>query len=180
MNDYYTSWKLKLNPSKPEVSAFHLNNNLANIKLNIVFKVVELTHNPFPNYLGVTHDRSLTFKEHLTKTCKKLSFRINIIQKLAGVSWRANASVLRTSSMNLVYTTAEFCAPVWRNSCHSKLIDVKINHTMRIIYGTIKSTPTVWLPVLCNIAPPELRRNQATAKLLFKIKSNRVNIHLLK
>ena len=75
--------------------------------------------------------------------------------------------------MNLVYTTTEFCAPVLRNSCHSKLIDVKINHTMRIISGTIKSTPTVWFPVLCNIAPPELRRNQATAKLLFKIKANK-------
>ena len=118
MNNYYTSWRLKLNPSKTELSAFHLKNQLANKKLNIVFEGVELTHNPFPKYLGVTLDRSLTFKEHLTKTCKKLSSRINIVQKLSGISWGANASVLRKSSMNLIYTTAEFFAPVWRNSCH--------------------------------------------------------------
>ena len=55
------------------------------------------------------------------------------------------------------------------NCCHSKLIDVKLNHIMRIISGTIKPTPLCWLPVLCNIAPPELRRNQATATLLRKI-----------
>ena len=133
MNNYYTSWRLKLNPSKTELSAFHLNNRLANKKLNIVFEGVELTHNPFPKYLGVTLDRSLTFK---TKTCKKLSSRINIVQKLAGVSWGVIASVLRTSSMNLIYTTAEFCALVRRNSCHSKLNDVKLNHTMRILYYT--------------------------------------------
>ena len=30
MNDYYTSWRLRLNPSKTEVSAFHLKNKLAN------------------------------------------------------------------------------------------------------------------------------------------------------
>ena len=68
--------------------------------------------------------------------------------------------------MNLIYIIAKFCAPVWRNSCHSKLIDVKLNHNMHIISGIIKPTPICWLPVLCNIAPPELRRNQATATLL--------------
>ena len=87
MNNYYTSWRLKLNPSKTELSAFYLNNQLANKKLNIAFEGVELTHNPFSKYLGVILDRSVTFKEHLTKTCKKLSSRINIEQKLAAVSW---------------------------------------------------------------------------------------------
>ena len=86
INTYYTNWRLKLNASKTEVSAFHLNNQLANKKLKIVFEGVELFHNPNPKYLGVTLDRSLTFKQHLNKTSKKLSSRINIFQKLAGVS----------------------------------------------------------------------------------------------
>jgi len=37
-----------------------------------------------PNYLGITLDRMLTFKEHLNKTGKKVRSRVNLIQKLAG------------------------------------------------------------------------------------------------
>ena len=35
--------------------------------------------------------------------------------------------------------------------------------------GTLKPTPTPWLPVLANIAPPSLRRKEATDKLISKI-----------
>ena len=34
----------------------------------------------------------------------------------------------------------------------------QLNVTMRIISGTLKAKNLSWLPVLCNIAPPELRR----------------------
>ena len=37
---------------------------------------------------------------------------------------------------------------------------------MRIVSGAIKATPTEWLPVLANIAPPDLRREAATSILL--------------
>ena len=102
------------------------------------------------------------------KTSKKLSSRINKVQKLAGVSWGANTALLRASSIILIYSKAEYCVPVWRNSCHTTLIDVKLNQTMRIITGTVRSTTICWLPVLCNIAPPDLRRHDITAKLLRK------------
>ena len=32
---------------------------------------------------------------------------------------------------------------------------------MRLITGTIESTPTPWLPVLLNILPPDIRRKCA-------------------
>ena len=114
IKNYYSDWRLKLNSSKIKVSTFHLNNQLINKKLRIVFDGVELTNNPFLKYLGITLDRSLTFKEHLTKVSKKINSRINIIQKLAEVTWGENTSVLKTSSMSLIYTTAEYCASAWR------------------------------------------------------------------
>lgn len=40
---------------------------------------------------------------------------------------------------------------------------------MRIISGTVKSTQTEWLPVLSNIAPPDLRRLSHTTKTLLKL-----------
>jgi len=40
---------------------------------------------------------------------------------------------------------------------------------MRLISGTLRSTPFPWLPVLSNIEPPALRRKAATDKLVEKI-----------
>lgn len=71
----------------------------------------------------------------------KLRTRNNIIAKLDGTGWRANASTLRTATLALVYSTAEYCSPVWLNSCHVTKIDVQLNRPMRIISGTLKSTP---------------------------------------
>jgi len=39
---------------------------------------------------------------------------------------------------------------------------------MRIVSGTIKSTPTQWLPILTNILPPTLRRKEALLRTTTK------------
>ena len=127
LNNYFRTWKLKPNPTKTEVACFHLNNQLANYKLNVLFDGVPLKHNDNPQYLGVTLDRSLTFKSHLKKTAAKVRTRVNMVQHLAGSSWGANAKVLRTSALSLVYSSAEYCAPVWLNSTHVRNVDVQLN-----------------------------------------------------
>ena len=40
---------------------------------------------------------------------------------------------------------------------------------MRIITGTLRSTQSNWLPVLSNIVPPHIRRQEAVSKLVNKI-----------
>ena len=45
----------------------------------------------------------------------------------------------------------------------------KLNSTLRLISGTLHSTPLPWLPVLSNIEPPALQRNATTDKLAEKI-----------
>ena len=45
---------------------------------------------------------------------------------------------------------------------------MKLNQTIRVVSGTVRSLPFCWLPVLCNIAPSDLRRHDITAKLLRK------------
>jgi hypothetical protein len=56
-----------------------------------------------------------------------------------------------------VYSTAEYCAPVWLNSVHVSKIDVQLNNTIRLISGTIKLTQLQWL---------QLRREEATMRKL--------------
>jgi hypothetical protein len=72
--------------------------------------------------------------------------------------------------MALVYNIAEYCAPLWGRSTCGKSVNSQLNHT-RIINEVIKSTNIQWLPVLANIAPPDVHRYVATAKILKRIKN---------
>ena len=66
--------------------------------------------------------------------------------------------VLRTTTLALVYSAAEYCAPVWCRSAHTRLIDKPINDALRIVTGCLRPTPTDNLYVLEGIQPSELRR----------------------
>jgi hypothetical protein len=140
---------------------FHLNTHAANKQLDVMFNGTSIKHVDHPKYLGVALDWTLTFKSHLENAAKKVSSRVNLVRKLAGTKWGSNAQTLRTASLALVYSSAEYCAPVWLNSAHVHKLDVQLNNVMRLITGTVKSTELQWLPVLSNIAPHKLRREAA-------------------
>jgi len=89
--------------------------------------------------------------------------------KLAGSTWGVSANTLRSSALALCYSAAEYCALIWSRSAHTSQVDEQLNSTMRLISGTIRSTPLPWLSVLSNIEPPALRRKAATDKLEEKI-----------
>ena len=56
--------------------------------------------------------------------------------------WGAGAKTLRISALFLVYSTAEYCAPVWCQSTHTRLIDSILNDALRIVAGCLRPTPT--------------------------------------
>ena len=98
-----------------------------------------------------------------------IQFSGNLLMKLAGSTWGASANTLWSSALALCYSAAEYCAPVWSRSAHTSRVDVQLNSTMRLISGTLCSTPLPWLPVLSNIELPALRRKAATDKLVEKM-----------
>jgi DNA-directed RNA polymerase subunit L len=63
---------------------FHLNTHAANKQLDVMFDGFSIKHVNHPKNLGVTLDRTLTFKSHLEKAAKKVSSRVNLVRKLAG------------------------------------------------------------------------------------------------
>ena len=113
-------------------------------------------------------DRQLTFKQHIEALRGKVASRNNLLRRLAGSSWGAYTSTLRTGALALVYSAAEYAAPAWCRSTHVKKLDVTLNDTMRIVNGCLRPTPVKYLPVLSGIAPPALRRERHTAKLVKK------------
>ena len=82
-----------------------------------------------------------------------------------GSGWGAGAKTLHIVTLSLVYSTAEYCAPVWCRSAHTRLINSVLNDALLIVTGCLSPTPTDHLPVLSGIQPAHLFRLGATLSL---------------
>jgi hypothetical protein len=166
---YFQRWMLRPNPAKTMVTAHHLDNKAARATLNVLFCGKKVEHVEHAKYLGVTFDRTLTFRQHLDQSRQKVKTRLNLLRKIAGTTWGAGAKTLRTAALALVYSTAEYCAPVWGSSSHTKKLDTMLNAAMRTVSGALKSTKTEWLPTLANIAPPRIRRDHIASNFFHRL-----------
>jgi len=138
---------------------YHLNTRDVGRRLHISVDDKTIEFEPNPTYLGVKLDRSLTFKPHLTSVRQKVLSRCALSNRLAGTGWGASMSTLRTSSLALVYPTAEYCSPVWSRSRSTKEVDGAIKSALRTITGCLKPTPTQYLPCrhCCSFSPTKCR-----------------------
>ncbi len=178
LNEDFDYWKLRLNAKKAVATCFHLDNKHAARKLKVTLAGDELVHDFAPNYLGVTLDRSFTYRKHTENMRDKIKSRYNIVSKLAGTDWGAPAPVLRTSALALVYSVAEYYVPVSGRCAHVQQVDTQLNIAMRTVSGALRPTDINWLPVLSNIEPPQIRRDRATLQVYKKAQrlANRVPI----
>ena len=153
LSAYLQTWRLKLSHTKKVTAAFHLNNREAKRELHVkVYNNGRLL--PFcanPTYLGVKLDRLLTFRHHLVALRKKLSSHITLLRRLVGSGWGAGAKTLLIAALSLVYSTAEYCMPVWCRSAHTRFIDNVLNDALSIVTGCLRSTPIDHLSILSGI-----------------------------
>lgn len=161
LDKYYSDNGLRPNPSKTQSCAFHLRNHSAYRTLKLSWCGIDILHCPKPKYLGITLDRSLTYRTHCQNTKMKVGSRNSILRRLTTTSWGAAPHVLRTTGLALSFTAGEYASPVWHHSAHAKEVDVALNETCRIISGCLKPTPLNMLYPLAGIAPPSVRREVA-------------------
>ena len=159
----YAKWSLNANPGKTQICSFHLNNRHAKTELEIKWNNERLKNTKHPVYIGMTLDRTLSFKEHILKLKKKISSRNYLISKLANSSWGADTKTLRATALTLSYSTAEYCAPVLSRSCHAGKVDPELNSACRNITGTLWDTPLPTLRRLSGIAPPSTCRDTTSS-----------------
>ena len=157
LTSYYSDNQLKANPAKTQVSLFHLSNREAGRQLSLTWNGTSLDHCQHPVYLGVTLDRTLSFKQHIEKVKGKVRTRNNLLRKLANSLWGASAPTLRATALALCYSAAEYACPVWERSSHSKKLDPTLNDSCRAITGFLKPMSVDTLHVLSGIAPPDIR-----------------------
>ena len=159
LTHYYRSNSLRANPDKTQVTAFHLRNREAKMSLQVSWNGVDLENTDTPKYLGVTLDRTLSYKTHIHNTKMKVATRNNLLKKLANSRWGTNARTIRTTAIALCYSTAEYAAPVWERSAYAHLLNPELNQACRAITGCLRPTNVENLYLLAGIAPPEIRRS---------------------
>jgi uncharacterized protein with PIN domain len=123
---------------------FYLNNMEARRLFQFTKNKVIITNDECLLYIRVKLDRILIYRQHTVAMKNKLKSRNSIIARLAGTSCECNTNVLKTSTLALLYSVGEYCAPVWTRSALCNKINIKLNQFMRIITGTVKSTQTQW------------------------------------
>ena len=72
LTTYYRSNSLRANPDKTQVTAFRLKNREAKRTLEVKWNNTDLENTPHPKYLGVTLDRTLSYKKHIHDTKMKV------------------------------------------------------------------------------------------------------------
>ena len=86
LDQYYRENHLRANPDKTQTCSFHLRNRETKRKLDIKWCNKELLHTSHPVYLGVTLDRTLSYKQHIMKVKGKTAARNNILKKLSNTN----------------------------------------------------------------------------------------------
>ena len=142
LSSYLQKWKLKLSTIKTVTAAFHLYNKEATRELKVGAEGRILPFSAKPTYLGVKLDRSLTYRRHLESLRKKLTTRVDLLRCLAGSSWGAGFRTLCIATLALIHPAAEYFAPVWSRSAHTRLIDKPINDALRLVTRCLRPTPT--------------------------------------
>ena len=92
LDQYYKENHLRTNPDKTQTCSFHLRNRETKRKLEIKWCNKELLHTSHPVYLGVTLDRTLSYKQHIMKVKGKTAARNNILMKLSNTKWGTSPS----------------------------------------------------------------------------------------
>ena len=119
-------WRLKLSTEKnTSIPQKHnLSNREAQRQLVIRVNGNILPHSPHPKYLGMKLDRQLTYLQHIEDLRGKVTARNNLTRCLASSTWGAKATTLRTAALAIVFSAAEYAAPVWERSTYTTKLDI--------------------------------------------------------
>ena len=127
-------------------------------EINITLRGKDIAKHETIKYLGVTIDKDLTWKSHLTNTCNKAFAAVAAI--------RRSTSYLPCQTRKMLYNALvlphmDYCSVVW-HSCSSKLsqsLERVQNYGMRVILSKPPRTPSAPLRHKLNWTTLHQRRH---------------------
>lgn len=175
---YFKKWKIKINNSKTQAIIFPFDNKqkrspTANIKcdqnpINFASSVC---------YLGLTFDKKLTFKEHISNATNKATRCFRAMYPLL-----ASRSHLSTDNKKLIYTAIirpifTYGSPIWSSAaaCHLHNLTTLQNKIIKTIYKLPTRTPTVHLKHITGIPPVNEHIQVTNASFISNCKMSNYN-----
>ncbi|XP_050553864.1 uncharacterized protein LOC126911310 [Spodoptera frugiperda] len=117
--------------------------------------------------LGLTIDRKLTFKPHISETCKKAADIYKQLARAAKVTWGLNGEITRTIYVAVIEPIVLYAANVWAPVTELELIKKQLNALQRGFaqkicraYRTVSLTSAT---VLSGTIPLDLRVQESAS-----------------
>ena len=126
-------------------------------------------------YLGVTFDKSLTWRPHILKTKEACYKVLDLLKHLSHKTWGADRiSLLRLYNM-LVKPKLEYGCEAYAAACKSllKTLEPIQNRAIRIATGAYRSSPAISLCAESGIKPLSYSRDQKTLNYILRIFTSR-------
>ena len=154
--DWSKRWQLPLNPLKCESSFFSTDPHQSRYRPNLTILDTPLNFNPTPTFLGVTFDRTLSFKDHILSLRKKFYPRLKALRSIASSSWGPTKESLALLYKAFIRPVLTYASPGWypfTSQTHCNTLERMHNSSCRVISGCLSST-RVDLLLLESLLPP--------------------------
>ena len=150
---------MKINRSKTFTTLFTLSTKVKPVK--IMLNHTELQHIDSATYLGVTFDRRQTWKPHICNAETKARRKLAPLRKLAGTQWGAAEAVLKNVYIGTIRPHLDYgsttCSSASKTSNYT--LDKVQNQALRLITGSMRSTPIQIMEEITAIQPLSKRRD---------------------
>jgi hypothetical protein len=116
-----------------------------------------------PTYLGITLDRKLKGKSHISQTDGRGKRRLALMRRVARVKWGCTTETLANMYKMYVRPTLEYGMEVFPAAIPNerKQLDTVQNQALRIITGGVKKTLITAMEIYTGIEPLNARRESS-------------------
>jgi len=128
-------------------------------------------HEPFPVFLGLVFDRTMSFTKHTNEVKRRMLKRVNALRALTGTSWGADTNTLRVTYKSYVEPVALYGLECYGVS-GTAICDRPVNrepllkaqrNAAKVISGCVPGTPNDLLLVESKLTPINVLATQAAA-----------------
>ena len=112
-------------------------------------------------FLGLTWDKKLSWKPHITKLKEKCLRTLNTLKSITSQNWGGDQLMTIRIFRSITRSILDYGAIVYNSASDTNLKsrETITTEVLRIASGAFKTTPINSLYILCNEMPPDIRRN---------------------
>jgi hypothetical protein len=160
---------LTINASKTTYDFYTTAHQVPEIQLYLGNDKIEYCENP--TYLGITLDKKLKGKSHISQIADRGKRRLALMRRVAGVKWVCTMETLTNTYKTYVRPTLKYGMEVFPAAIpnETKQLDIVQNQALRIITGGVKTTPITAMEIYTGIEPLNARRDSAVMVLHEKL-----------